>query len=159
MEPFPSYGVCNNASDSRTRTRMIGTAMTLNGILAALAALSLCLTIWQWIVARRFPLHQRGKEHSFPPAVTLLKSLKGRDDFTEACLRSWFAQDFTGRVQILFGVASADDPVCEVARKLIASHSNLDAELIICGEASGANAKVSKLARLERLAKHEIIVM
>ena len=133
--------------------------MILNGILAALAILSLLLTLWQWIVARRFPLHQRQKTDSFPPALTLLKPLKGCDEFTEACLRSWFEQDYTGRVQILFGVSSGEDSVCEVVRKLIASHSNLDAKLVICGEPSGANAKVSKLALLEKSAKHEIIII
>jgi len=133
--------------------------MILNLTLAALAILSFALTLWQWLVARRFPLHQRLKEHSFPPAVTLLKPLKGSDEFTEDCLQSWFNQHYTGRVQILFGVASADDPVCAVVRKLIAAHPNTDAELIVCSEPSGANAKISKLAKLEPLVKHEIVII
>src|SRR5436309_14593356 len=123
--------------------------MILNAILAALALLSLALMLWQWVVARRFPLHQRVKEHSFPPAVTLLKPLKGCDEFTEGCLRSWFEQDYTGRVQILFGVASAEDPVCAVVRKLIAEHPASDAQLIVCDERVGANAQVSKLVGME----------
>src|SRR5437868_11661936 len=133
--------------------------MILNVTLAGLALLSLGLTLWQWLVARHFPLHQRTKDHPFPPAVTLLKPLKGCDPFTEDCLRSWFDQDYTGRLQILFGVASPDDPVCAVVRKLIQAHSHIDAELIVCGELSGANAKVSKLAQLEPSAKHDILVI
>src|SRR5438093_398836 len=127
--------------------------MTLDLIFAALALLSLLLTLWQWLVARRFPLHQRIKDHPFPPAITLLKPLKGCDPFTEDCLRSWFEQDYTGRLQILFGVGAADDPVCAVVRKLIQAHANIDAELIVCSGPLGANAKVSKLAQLEPLAK------
>ncbi len=49
--------------------------MLLTFILGALALLSLVLTLWQWLVARRFPLNRRGAAHSFPPALTLLKPL------------------------------------------------------------------------------------
>ena len=42
--------------------------MVSNLILGALAALSLALLLWQWGVARRFPLHERVTAHSFPPA-------------------------------------------------------------------------------------------
>jgi ceramide glucosyltransferase len=60
---------------------------------------------------------------------------------------------------MLFGVASADDPVCDIVRKLIAEIPSKDAQLIICGPLIGANAKVSKLIELERLAKHEILII
>ncbi len=143
----------------RRRSKTEGAAVVLNAILGSLALLSLALTLWQWTVARRFPLHQRVKEHPLPPAATLLKPLKSCDKATEDCLRSWFEQDYTGRVQILFGVASAEDSACAVVRKLIAEHPASDAQLIICGEPIGANAKVSKLVELERLAKHEILVI
>jgi ceramide glucosyltransferase len=131
----------------------------VNIILGLLAAVSLGLTCWQWVAGRRFPLHQRAKAHSFPPAVTLLKPLKGRDEATEDCLRSWFAQDYTGRVQILFGVASAEDPVCAVVRKLIQDYPASDTQLVICGAVLGANAKVSKLVELEQLAHHDILII
>ncbi len=133
--------------------------MILNGILCSLAFLSLALLLWQWGVARRFPLHQRVSDQSFTPPVTLLKSLKGRDPSTEDCLRSWFSQDYTGEIQILLGVASTDDPVCEVVRKLIREFPSRDAQLIVCGPPIGANAKASKLAELEKLAKHEVLVI
>jgi ceramide glucosyltransferase len=131
----------------------------LNSILGPLTLLSFALTLWQWLVARRFPLHQRAPAHAFQPAVTLLKPVKGCDEATEDCLRSWFAQDYTGRLQILFGVASADDPVCQIANKLIKEFPAIDAQLIVCGPLLGANAKVSKLAELERLAKHEVLII
>jgi ceramide glucosyltransferase len=131
----------------------------LSTILAILALLSLVLTLWQWFVARRFSLHQRVGNKSFAPAVTLLKSLKGSDAATEDCLRSWFAQDYAGNIQILFAVASADDPACEVVRKLMLEFPARDTQLIVCGPLSGANAKVSKLAELEKLAKHDVLVI
>ncbi len=133
--------------------------MLLNFILAALALLSLALTSWQWLVARRFPLHQRIAAPRFTPAVTLLKPLKGVEPDTAACLRSWLAQEYPGEVQVLFGVASPDDPVCAEVRKLIAEFPRLDAQLIVCAEQLGANAKVSTLVHLARLAKHEHLVV
>jgi ceramide glucosyltransferase len=131
----------------------------LNVILGALAVLSFALLIWQWIAALRFPLHQRAGDKSFAPAVTFLKSLKGADAATEDCLRSWFAQDYDGDVQILFAVASAEDPVCNIVKKLIQEFPQRDAQLVVCSALAGSNAKVSKLAELEKLAKHEILVI
>src|SRR5436190_22942164 len=75
------------------------TDVSLSAIFGFFAALSLALTLWQWAVARRFPLHQRVKApFLFTPAVTLLKPLKGSDASTEICLRSWLEQDYPGQV-------------------------------------------------------------
>jgi ceramide glucosyltransferase len=133
--------------------------VVLNIVLGALAFLSLFLLLWQWLVAVRFPLHRRVADLSFCPPITLLKPLKGSDETTEASLRTWFSQDYAGPVQILFGVASADDPVCAIVRELLVEFPSKDSQLIICGHLLGANAKVSKLAELERLAKHEILII
>jgi ceramide glucosyltransferase len=133
--------------------------VVLNTILGALALLSLVLLLWQWLVAVRFPLHQRVAGGSFAPAVTLLKPLKGADPTSEDSLRSWFAQNYPGPIQLLFGVASADDPVCPIVRKLIAEFPSSDAQLITCGPLTGANAKVSKLIELEALAKHDVLII
>jgi ceramide glucosyltransferase len=136
--------------------------VTLNLILAALALLSLALTLWQWLVARRFPLHQRVPASSplaHHPSVSLLKPLKGCDAATEHCLRNWLTQHYPGPVQILFGVAAAQDPVCEIVRNLLREFPQSDAQLVICGPLLGANAKVSQLVQLERLAKHDLLVI
>jgi ceramide glucosyltransferase len=131
----------------------------LHYILGALAVVSFLSTLWQWLGARRFPLHQRVAAPRFTPGVTLLKPVKGADEHTEACLRSWFTQDYPGEIQILFGVASADDEACAVVNKLLAEFPECDAQLVVCPERWGANAKVSKLAQLEPLVKHEIVVV
>lgn len=128
-------------------------------MLAVLALLSLALVLWQWLAARRFPLHRRVTDLSFSPAITLLKPLKGCDETTAESLRSWFNQNYTGRTQILFGVADANDPVCQIVRELIAENPGHDAQLVVCERLSGANAKVSKLVQLERLAKHELVLV
>src|SRR5213592_813115 len=124
-------------------------------ILATLAVLSLGILLWQFLVALRFPLHQRVAIPGYAPAVTLLKPLKGVDAETWHCLESWLKQDYTGLVQILFGVGSPDDPACEMARQLIATRPELDAQLCICSESLGLNAKVSTLIQLFRHAVQE----
>jgi ceramide glucosyltransferase len=131
----------------------------LNAIFGSLALLSLALLLWQWLAARRFPLHERVSDKEFAPAVTLLKPLKGCDAATEACLRSWFAQEYAGPVQIVFGVAAADDPVCALVHKLILEFPARDARLNVCGPLLGANAKASKLVEMEKLAMHDIVVI
>ena len=139
--------------------------MVLNVISGALAVLSLVLILWQWLAARRFPLHQRLPADPRPPSpvtfpsLTLLKPLKGCDAFTEACLRSWFAQQYQGPVQILFAVASPDDPVCGIVRKLQQEFPAADSRLVICGPLLGTNAKVSQLVQLEPLIKHDRLVI
>jgi ceramide glucosyltransferase len=131
----------------------------LTVILGGLATLSCALTLWQWLVARRFPLHERLADGSYAPAMTILKPLKGMDELTETCLRSWFEQDYGGQRQILLGVASANDAVCSLARKLIAEYPSVEAELVICPEQLGANAKVSTLVHLQARARHDLLVL
>jgi ceramide glucosyltransferase len=131
----------------------------LNLIFGSLALVSFALLIWQWLAARRFPLHERTSDRSFAPGVTVLKPLKGCDAATENCLRSWFVQEYAGPTQILFGVASAEDPVGEVVRKLLKEFPGRDAQLIVCSQSLGANGKISTLAQLEPLAKHEVVVV
>lgn len=133
--------------------------MLLHLLLAALALLSLAITLWQWLAARRFPLHQRVADISFAPGVTLLKPLKGLDPETRGCLESWFKQDYRGPVQILFGVADEKDPVCELVRQLLAAHPQANAQLVLCPEQLGPNAKVSTLVHLERLAQHDHFIV
>jgi ceramide glucosyltransferase len=133
--------------------------MTVSTILGGLAFLSLALVLWQFVVAMRFPLHRRTANPSFAPDITILKPLKGCDSETRACLESWMTQTYAGKLQILFGVHSSDDPVCEVVRDLITTHPNLDARLLICPTLLGPNAKVSTLIHLQAEAKYDIIAI
>jgi ceramide glucosyltransferase len=128
-------------------------------ILAAFAVLSFALVLWQFFAARKFPLHKRIADVAFSPAVSILKPLKGCDTTTSVSVESWFKLDYAGPIQILFGVAAAEDPVCDIVRELIRKHPNADAQLLVCGETLGMNAKVSTLIQLERVAKHDLILV
>jgi ceramide glucosyltransferase len=128
-------------------------------LLGSLAFLCLALNLWQWLAARRFPLHQRASPAAQPPPVSLLKPLKGADEATADCLRSWFNQQYAAPIQLLFAVASAEDAVCPILKRLMAEFPAADARLVVCSQLSGANAKVSKLVEIERLAAHQILVV
>lgn len=126
-------------------------------VMAALAALSFALSVWQFVLALRFPLHRRSVPAGPAPGVSLLKPLRGCDAETRACLRSWLAQDYAGPVEILFGVDGDDDPACEVVRDLMKEHPRCPAQLVVCAERLGPNAKVSKLVQLARRTRHGIL--
>jgi len=130
-----------------------------NAIFAALAILSFALLLWQFLAARKFPLHQRTAGSTFAPAISILKPLKGCDDTTAGSLQSWLNQNYSGQQQILFGVADAKDPVCKIVEELLQKDPASDAQLIVCSEPLGANAKASKIAQLERHAKHDLILI
>ncbi len=134
-------------------------AVILSAILGILASLSFALLFWQWLAARRFPLHARLGDRSFAPAVTVFKPLKGSDAHTEKCLRSWFAQEYSGPVQILLGVHSPEDSSVPVIKKLLAEFPNREAQLVLTCEELGTNGKVSNLAQLVKHAKHDVFVI
>jgi ceramide glucosyltransferase len=128
-------------------------------LFAGLAGLSVAITLWQWLAARRFPLHRRLDAPAVAPPVTLLKPLKGRDADTGLCLASWLSQKYSGPVQVLFGVDSPDDPVAETVRELMAVYPEAGARLVVCSEALGPNSKVSTLIQLQQWAIHDLIVI
>jgi len=135
-----------------------------NAIFGTLALTSFGLTLWQWLVARKFPLHQRSTnapvlKSAIPPSLTVLKPLKGQDCFTEECLRSWLAQDYAGELQFLFVVDPADELVCATVRRLLVEFPQHDAQLVICTERLGENAKVSKLAFVEPSVRHQVLAV
>jgi ceramide glucosyltransferase len=134
--------------------------MILFYIFSGLALLSVGLCIWQWLAAMRFPFTNRcssGRESA--PSVTLLKPLKGCDEHSEKCLRSWLMQDYPGPTQVLFGVRDANDPVCAVVGKLTAEFSEKNARLIICPDSPALNPKISTLMQLEVLVENDAIVI
>jgi len=124
-----------------------------------MATLSCVLVVWQWFAARKFPLHRKCAAKNFAPAISILKPLKGCDETTARSLQTWFKQVYAGPVEILFGIADASDPVGEVVRRLIAENPGCPARLVVCQNLTGANAKVAKLAQLEKLAAHDLVLI
>jgi len=128
-------------------------------ILACLSFLSFGLTLWRFVAAWRFPLHRPAAVPASLPGCAVLKPLSGCDTETRSCLRTWLAQNYPGPAQILFGVASADDPVCPLVRELLAEFPQADARLVVCGEALGVNGKISTLRQLEPLIRQPLVII
>jgi ceramide glucosyltransferase len=131
----------------------------LTAILGFLAFLSLALIVWQFGAACQFPLHSRRPRNLSAPPVTLLKPLKGCDVETRLCLESWFRQDYVESVQILFGVDSHQDPVCQVVHELMTLYPRIDAQLVVCANQLVPNRKVAKLMQIMPEARHDVIVI
>jgi len=128
-------------------------------VLGILAGLSLICLIWQWLAAVRFPLHQQVAPNGYAPSISILKPLKGTDEHTLACLSSWTELVHPGEVEVLFGVDSLDDPACQMVEQLRRACPQRNITLAECRDQWGANAKVSKLIQLERMARHGVIVV
>lgn len=131
-----------------------------SGLCLAFLLVVLGVNLWQYLAARRFPLHQRPGISKEPlPSVTLLKPLKGCDTHTLANLESWVCQQYPTPVQFLFAVRDPQDPVCELVRGLQSTYPKVSIQLVFCRELLGANAKVSSLAHLEPLIQGDWVVV
>ncbi|MGB9602281.1 MAG: glycosyltransferase [Limisphaerales bacterium] len=129
-------------------------------VVAIIALCSFVIILWQFAVALRFPMHRRLTAKSgFLPSVTVIKPIKGTDEFTAGCLRSWLNQDYKGRMQIIFAVDSKDDPASKICSELLREFPDVDAQLVVCNGRYGSNAKVSKLVEITPLIKHQIVIV
>jgi ceramide glucosyltransferase len=93
------------------------------------------------------------------PAVTILKPLHGAEPDLCANLVRFCDQDYTGSVQIVFGVDDPADPAVEVARRAIAAFPDRDLKLVVNSRRHGTNRKVSNLINMLAEARHEILVI
>jgi ceramide glucosyltransferase len=97
---------------------------------------------------------------SFPsPPVSILKPAKGMDEDSYDNFASFCGQEYPEKVQIIFAVASPDDPVIPVIRQLMADFTNHDISLVINPAMHGPNQKVSNLVNAFPEAKHEILIV
>jgi ceramide glucosyltransferase len=128
-------------------------------ILGTLTCIALGVQIWQFWAAMRFPLHRPKPGNGTLPGISILKPLKGKDEYTQECLESWFAPEYLGEREVLFGVHDPKDPVCESVRTLLKKYPDVSARLVVCGEILGINAKVSTLIQLRSQAIHPVLVV
>jgi ceramide glucosyltransferase len=122
---------------------------------AAVGCLYALFAAW---AARRFV--QSGiapaKSH---PAVTILKPLHGTEPDLCANLIRFCEQDYSGPVQIVFGVDDPADPAVGVARRAMAAFPDLDLKLVVNSRRHGTNRKVSNLINMVAEARHEVLVI
>ena len=92
------------------------------------------------------------------PPVTIVRPVCGLDGEAERTLRSSFHLDYP-RYEILFCVASPNDPVIPLVRKLIAQYPEADARLLVGDDAVSENPKLNNCVKGWLGAKHEWIVL
>jgi ceramide glucosyltransferase len=93
-----------------------------------------------------------------PPPVSLVRPLCGIDNFAADTLSSTFALDCP-RCEILFCVASANDPVVPFIEKMMAEHPAAGARLLIGDERTSPNPKLNNVLKGWRAASHDWIVL
>ncbi len=126
------------------------TALAVAGLGYFLAAL---------VAARVYLDRRRAPRAQFAPGVSILKSLKGLDPGMMDAFRSHCRQSYAGEYELLFGVASLDDPAVAAVEQLQAEFPGRSIRLIECPQRLGANGKVSTLAQLAAHAQHDFLLI
>src|SRR5262249_21655697 len=98
------------------------------------------------------------KPQTYAP-VTILKPLHLGEPGLSDNLESFFAQDYPGKIQILFGVHDAADPALDVVKALQARYPQVDTAIVADNALYGANAKVSTLTNMFPAARNDILVL
>ena len=106
-----------------------------------------------------FKICARPVQNPISPGVSILKPVKGMDGSSYDNFTSFCCQEYSGDVQLLFAVASPDDPVIPVIRQLMAVFTDHDISLVINTAQHGPNQKVSNLINAFPDAKYDIIIV
>ena len=124
-----------------------------------LAATPLVYYIAATLAALGFFTRERARQSSaFAPAASLLKPVRGVDFGSYENFASFCRQEYAD-YEILFGVGDDADPVVPLIQRLMKDFPQRRIRLFIGAERIGANRKVNMLARLEREAQHDILVL
>jgi len=127
-------------------------------LFAGLALLGAGYALAAALFAGRF-MRGRNTPVSTYPAVTILKPLHLGEPGLSENLESFFAQDYPGNVQIVFGVHDSGDPAIAVVEALQARYPHRDTVIVTDGARHGSNAKVSNLINMLPSARHGILVL
>ncbi len=92
------------------------------------------------------------------PPVSVLRPVCGIENHVEATLRSTFLLE-AAEYEILFCVATPDDPVVPLLRRLIAEYPEVPARLLIGDDRLSGNPKLNNLVKGWAAARHDWIVM
>ena len=92
------------------------------------------------------------------PPVTLVRPLCGVDPFAEETLASSFALDYPS-YELIFCLASADDPVAPMVRRLIEANPKTPARLLIGDDRPSGNPKLNNVVKGWKAARHQWIII
>lgn len=133
--------------------------MLLATALAALLALAVAAHIFSVAAAIR-GCRRRAPRARPPqaPMVSIVRPVCGIENHLEATLRSGLTLDYPN-YEVLFCLATADDPALPLIRRLIAAHPQARAQVLIGNEALSPNPKLNNVAKGWRAAASDWIVM
>jgi len=134
-------------------------ALVVEVTTAALAVAGIGYFIFAIIAARVFVSSRHAWLAPFAPGVSILKSLKGFDPGMFDAFRSHCNQNYRGEFELLFGVSSLNDPAVPAVHQLQSEFPDQAIRLIECPARLGTNGKVSNLAQLAPLARHEFLLV
>lgn len=137
---------------------MINLSNWLGFTLSGLALCGAVYAVLAAILVGRFMRAGHAKPQTYAP-VTILKPLHLGEPGLSDNLESFFAQDYPGKVQILFGVHDAADPALDVVKALQALYPQVDTAIVADNALYGANAKVSNLINMFPAARHDVLVL
>src|SRR5580704_10248240 len=145
------------AQSRRGTTRSPDMTVTILAAAVFCAVVSFIHIVSIAVAARRFrtPLRRAGGQY---PPVSLIRPLCGIDNYVEETLRTTFDLDYP-HYEILFCVASAQDPVLPLARELIAAHPQATAKLLIGDDPFSTNPKLNNVRKGWRAAAHDWIII
>jgi ceramide glucosyltransferase len=130
----------------------VGLIATATGVFTVLFSLA--------AVAAAYRMSRRGRDRdgAFAPPVTILKPLKGCDRELYENLRTFCRQDYPS-FQLLFTLATPDDPALPVLARLKQEFPDIDLEIIVSKNRIGFNPKVNNVSNAAPFIKHEFILM
>jgi ceramide glucosyltransferase len=111
------------------------------------------------ILVGRFARHGARGDAAVTPDVTILKPLHGNEQGLFENLASFCAQDYAGRVQVIFGVQDPNDGAVAVVERLRSVRGARDLDLVIDSAVHGLNRKVSNLLNMARSIRHDVVVI
>ncbi|MBV9566590.1 MAG: bacteriohopanetetrol glucosamine biosynthesis glycosyltransferase HpnI [Hyphomicrobiales bacterium] len=123
-----------------------------------ISALGCLYLIYACVLSVTFPENAPAKP-ARSPAVTILKPLRGEDVALRSNLASFCAQEYSGEVQLVFGVMDFDDPAIPIVEDLMASFPSRKIELVIDSRVHGTNLKISNLLNMMQRVRHDRIVL
>lgn len=102
---------------------------------------------------------RRGSSAAVPlPPVTILKPLKGCDRELYENLRSFCALEYPS-FQLLFTLASPDDPAMPVLSRLRQEFPDRDIEIVVSKNRIGFNPKINNVSNAAPFIKHGVLLM
>jgi len=138
-------------------TRIIQLAAVIGAISSAIYYL-ICLWSASVFLREQTSARSRPTLTEATPPISILKPLKGSDPQIYECLRSHYLQDYP-EYEIIFGVSDPNDPAIATVKKLQSEFPANRIQLIVCPKILGANIKVSNLAQMLPLARHDDLIV